>query len=124
MSLAFLFKKGWHTATIRNQEKVWIAEQKHEEEEQRIRDLQKQVEEERQLQELQGVTTKREDRVDWMYEGAMQVRAETDAKEADEYLLGKTFKGKQVRAATALLGGLSEMHGNESKDRRALGDKV
>mmetsp|Transcript_2468 Transcript_2468/g.3351 ORF Transcript_2468/g.3351 Transcript_2468/m.3351 type:complete len:369 (+) Transcript_2468:33-1139(+) len=91
MSLAFLFKKGWHTSTIKNQEKVWLAEQKHEAEQQRIRDLQKQVEEERQvreLQELQGVRLKGDDRIDWMYEGTMKSR-EDEAKEAESYLLGK-----------------------------------
>lgn len=98
MSLAFLAKKGWHTATLRNQEKVWVAERAHEEEQQRIRDLQKQVEEERQIRELREMQggQKPEDRINWMYEGPMQTRGDADEKEAEDYLLGKAFKGKQA----------------------------
>jgi len=36
MALKFLNKKGWHTGSIRNVEKVWKAEQKHEAEQEKI----------------------------------------------------------------------------------------
>ncbi len=52
MSLAFLSKKSFHTSTIKNVEKVWIAEQKAAEEKKRMNELQKQLTEERQVMEL------------------------------------------------------------------------
>ncbi|CAM9504672.1 unnamed protein product [Choristocarpus tenellus] len=97
MSLAFLFKKTWHTSTLQNQEKVWIAEQKDAAEKQRIAELTKQVEEERQVRELEemqaagGHAAERKERIDWMYEGPMQSSQDRQA-EANEYLLGKEFK--------------------------------
>lgn len=36
MSLAFLAKKGWHTATLKNVEKVWAAEEEQKKEQQKI----------------------------------------------------------------------------------------
>ena len=52
MSLKFLAKKSWHTTTINNVERVWIAEQKAEKEGKKLAELQKQIEEERQIKEL------------------------------------------------------------------------
>ena len=43
MSLAFLAKKSWHTANLKNVEKVWIAEQQHKQEEKRLAELKKQI---------------------------------------------------------------------------------
>ncbi|CAM9819179.1 unnamed protein product [Discosporangium mesarthrocarpum] len=99
MSLAFLFKKTWHTSTFANQEKVWIAEQKDAAEKKRIAELTKQVEEEREVRELEemqaagGHRQERKERIDWMYEGPMQSTQDRQA-EAHEYLLGKEFKLK------------------------------
>jgi len=53
--LAFLNKKNWHTARIQNIEKVWLAEQKAKQEEQRMKELQKKLEEERAIEELRRV---------------------------------------------------------------------
>eukprot|EP00954_Amorphochlora_amoebiformis_P001438 110271-Amorphochlora_amoeboformis.AAC.1 len=105
MSLAFLNKKSWHTATIRvrsnddirshNAERVWKAEQKQKAEQRKIEQLLKEKEEERQIEELRrlqaasGLNIKTHgDRVDWMYEG---VHAQGPTSE--EYLLGKKFEG-------------------------------
>lgn len=82
-------KKSWHPSTLRNIERVWKAEQKHEVEKQKIEQLQKELAEERAREEIQayaedqGVVKKREERLDWMYQGpaAMVNR--------DEYLLGR-----------------------------------
>eukprot|EP00644_Phytophthora_capsici_P014898 jgi/Phyca11/536854/estExt2_fgenesh1_pg.C_PHYCAscaffold_650032 len=101
MSLAFLSKKSWHTANLRNVEKVWIAEQKHAAEEKKVAELRKNIEEERQLQELRQLQAARGDksaaveRVDWMYEGPSAAREKT----AEEYLLGKEYKGEDEKAA-------------------------
>ncbi|KAG3076121.1 hypothetical protein PI124_g20083 [Phytophthora idaei] len=101
MSLAFLSKKSWHTANLRNVEKVWIAEQKHAAEEKKVAELRKNIEEERQLQELRQLQAARGDksaaveRLDWMYEGPSAAREKT----AEEYLLGKEYKGEDEKAA-------------------------
>ncbi|KAG7393830.1 RNA-splicing factor [Phytophthora pseudosyringae] len=101
MSLAFLSKKSWHTANLRNVEKVWIAEQKHAAEEKKVAELRKNIEEERQLQELrqlqaaQGDKSAALERLDWMYEGPSAAREKT----AEEFLLGKEYKGEDETAA-------------------------
>ncbi|KAG2524437.1 hypothetical protein JM16_004951 [Phytophthora kernoviae] len=101
MSLAFLAKKSWHTANLRNVEKVWIAEQKHAAEEKKVAELRKNIEEERQLQELrqlqasQGNKSAAIERVDWMYEGPSAAREKT----AEEFLLGKEYNGEDEKVA-------------------------
>mmetsp|Transcript_33307 Transcript_33307/g.61929 ORF Transcript_33307/g.61929 Transcript_33307/m.61929 type:complete len:455 (-) Transcript_33307:457-1821(-) len=95
MSLAFLNKKSWHTATLKNAERVWKAEQKQKAELRKMEQLRKEKEEERQIEELRrlqaasGLNIKTHgERVDWMYEG---VHAQGPTSE--EYLLGKKFEG-------------------------------
>lgn len=93
MSLAFLAKKSWHTANLKNVEKVWIAEEKFKDEQKKVEELKKQIEEERQIQELRdlqlanGQKSNKRERVDWMYDGPMANTNNT----AEEYLLGKEF---------------------------------
>uniref|UniRef100_A0A6U5MLP7 CBF1-interacting co-repressor CIR N-terminal domain-containing protein n=1 Tax=Calcidiscus leptoporus TaxID=127549 RepID=A0A6U5MLP7_9EUKA len=86
MSLSFLSKKPWHTATVRNVEKVWAAEEKEKEEQRKLEAYRKDIEEERQkaeLRQLQEETGRvaKSNRVDWLYE--------TPAPDAKDYLLGK-----------------------------------
>ena len=89
MSLAFLSKKSWHVTNFTNQESVWKAEQVKAEENRKLDEWKMKREEERQIEELrrlqhesgQGVTAKRQERVDFLYE------QQTTKKE--EYLLGK-----------------------------------
>lgn len=80
-----------------NVEKVWIAEQKADQERRKLDELQKQLEEERQIQELRqlqaanGQSIKVVDTsLDWMYEGPSA--AVVQNQQAEEYLLGKVFK--------------------------------
>ena len=47
-SLAFLHKKTWHTANLKNVEKVWAAEEEQKKEEQKLERWKKEREEERQ----------------------------------------------------------------------------
>eukprot|EP00871_Galdieria_phlegrea_P000654 jgi/Galph1/158/GphlegSOOS_G4998.1 len=92
-ALQFLNKKSWHTATLKNNEKVWLAEQKAEEEKKRIDELRKQLEDERHFQELRRLQVqsgqldpsalKQEERVEWLYEWGK------DKDEEEQYLLGK-----------------------------------
>uniref|UniRef100_UPI0037E8CC50 pre-mRNA-splicing factor CWC25 homolog n=1 Tax=Semicossyphus pulcher TaxID=241346 RepID=UPI0037E8CC50 len=82
-------KKSWHPQTMKNIERVWKAEQKYEAERKKIEELQKELKEERTREEMTkyaeetGAIKKKDDRLDWMYQGpAGQVSR-------DEYLLGR-----------------------------------
>ncbi|XP_033829687.1 pre-mRNA-splicing factor CWC25 homolog [Periophthalmus magnuspinnatus] len=88
-------KKSWHPQTMKNIERVWKAEQKHEAERKKIEELQKELKEERAREEMtryaeeKGAIKKKDDRLDWMYQGpAGQVSR-------DEYLLGRPID-KQI----------------------------
>ncbi|XP_005874741.1 PREDICTED: pre-mRNA-splicing factor CWC25 homolog [Myotis brandtii] len=82
-------KKSWHPQTLRNVEKVWKAEQKHEAERKKIEELQLELREERAREEMQryaedvGAVKKKEEKLDWMYEGPGGM------VNRDEYLLGR-----------------------------------
>ncbi|XP_048021014.1 pre-mRNA-splicing factor CWC25 homolog isoform X2 [Megalobrama amblycephala] len=88
-------KKSWHPQTLKNIERVWKAEQKHEAERKKIEELQKELKEERAREEMTryaqetGAVKKKDDRLDWMYQGpAGQISRE-------EYLLGRPID-KQI----------------------------
>lgn len=88
-------KKSWHPQTMKNIERVWKAEQKYEAERKKIEELQKELKEERAREEMTrfaeeaGSIKKKDDRLDWMYQGpAGQVSR-------DEYLLGRAID-KQI----------------------------
>ena len=53
MGLKFLNKKGWHTGSFRNIEKVWKAEQKEVEEKKKLEELKKQIAADREAEEFQ-----------------------------------------------------------------------
>jgi hypothetical protein len=94
--LAFLSKKSWHTKNLANQEKVWIAQQRLEQEVQKTAELSRQIQQEREQDELDKIAGKtgRLDRgIDWMYSGQHKYTEEQEAKEAEEYLLGKQVVG-------------------------------
>ncbi|CAB1344949.1 unnamed protein product [Coregonus sp. 'balchen'] len=88
-------KKSWHPQTMKNIERVWKAEQKHEAEVKKIEELQKELRDERAREDITrfaqqtGALKKKEDRLDWMYQGpGGQVSR-------DEYLLGRPID-KQI----------------------------
>ncbi|XP_037329139.1 pre-mRNA-splicing factor CWC25 homolog [Pungitius pungitius] len=88
-------KKSWHPQTMKNIERVWKAEQKHDAECKKIEELQKELKDERAREEITrfaqqaGSIKKKDDRLDWMYQGpAGQVSR-------DEYLLGRAID-KQI----------------------------
>lgn len=88
-------KKSWHPQTMKNIERVWKAEQKHEAERKKIEELQKELKDERAREEItkfaqeSGALKKKDDRLDWMYQGpGGQVSR-------DEYLLGRPID-KQI----------------------------
>ncbi|XP_048470614.1 pre-mRNA-splicing factor CWC25 homolog isoform X2 [Rhincodon typus] len=82
-------KKSWHPQTLKNVERVWKAEQKHEAEKKKIEELQKELREERAREEMQryaedsGAVKKKSDRLDWMYQGPSSM------VNKEEYLLGR-----------------------------------
>ena len=97
--LAFLSKKSWHTKNKANQEKVWIAEQKKEEETAKANELAREIQQEREAEEfnrIAGTKTIKDRGIDWMYqEGTLTDLAKEDAsKKAEEYLLGKEYVEK------------------------------
>ncbi|XP_062844183.1 pre-mRNA-splicing factor CWC25 homolog isoform X2 [Trichomycterus rosablanca] len=88
-------KKSWHPQTLKNIERVWKAEQKHEAEQKKIEELQKQLRDERAREEITkyaqetGALKRKDERLDWMYQGpGGQISRE-------EYLLGRPID-KQV----------------------------
>nr|AAM14907.1 hypothetical protein [Arabidopsis thaliana]AAM14962.1 hypothetical protein [Arabidopsis thaliana] len=69
MALKFLNKKGWHTGSIRNVEKVWKAEQKHEAEQEKIEERS----EFRAIQEQAGLVPRRPERLEFLYDPELAV---------------------------------------------------
>lgn len=88
-------KKSWHPQTLKNIERVWKAEQKHEAERKKIEELQKELKEERAREEMTryaqetGAVKKKDDRLDWMYQGP------SGQISRDEYLMGRPID-KQI----------------------------
>ncbi|XP_071448045.1 pre-mRNA-splicing factor CWC25 homolog isoform X1 [Hetaerina americana] len=85
-------KKSWHPSTMKNMEKVWKAEQKHEQEKKKIAELQREIREEREREEIRkfaedgGVVEKKDEfKLDWMYKGPGGVVSRED------YLLGRAI---------------------------------
>lgn len=82
-------KKSWHPSTLRNIERVWKAEQVRDQEKAKIEQLQKELQEERNKQEMRqyaenkGVIKKRDERLDWMYQGVAGL------VDREQYLLGR-----------------------------------
>ncbi|XP_046385513.1 pre-mRNA-splicing factor CWC25 homolog [Ischnura elegans] len=85
-------KKSWHPSTMKNMEKVWKAEQRHEQEKKKIAELQREIREEREREEIRkfaedgGVIEKKDElKLDWMYKGPGGVVSRED------YLLGRAI---------------------------------
>ncbi|CAH2067097.1 unnamed protein product, partial [Iphiclides podalirius] len=89
-------KKAWHPNTLKNQERVWKAEQAAAEEKKRIMELQRERAEERDRENLNeiakraagGGSSSVENRLHWMYD-------KPDKKgQHEDYLLGKSIDSK------------------------------
>ncbi|XP_034098980.1 pre-mRNA-splicing factor CWC25 homolog [Drosophila albomicans] len=85
-------KKSWHPHTMKNQERVWKAEQAKQEEQRKLDDLRKEINEERDREELRrlgensGVLSSNnggEAKLEWMYKN------NTELINREEYLLGR-----------------------------------
>lgn len=55
MAMKFLNKKGWHTGSFRNIEKVWKAEKKQEAEQKKIDEIRLQIQQEKERSEFQAI---------------------------------------------------------------------
>lgn len=94
-------KKSWHTATLRNIEKVWKLETEAEDERKKFEILRKEKEKERQLAEFRRLhqqstgASHKEQRMDWMYGGTGGSSGGgsggnmVNAQLHEEYLLGR-----------------------------------
>ena len=98
MGLSFLNKKTWHPGSFGNIEKVWIAEQKHREQEKKQIENMKKLKEERQIEELKKlqveaglIPASHLQRLDWMYQGP---ECTSNIITAEEVLIGKSLKEK------------------------------
>jgi hypothetical protein len=100
MSLKFLYKKGFHTARLDIQDKVWQAEQKRDEEARKTAELRRQIEDERAVQDLRaqmgggnvnGAST--DTGLEWMYAGVRKSVAEKQ-DESEAFLTGKKAVGE------------------------------
>ncbi|KAK3908951.1 Pre-mRNA-splicing factor CWC25-like protein [Frankliniella fusca] len=111
-------KKSWHPHTMKNQERVWKAEQKDSEEKKRIAELQREIIAERDKEDMQkfaensGVVKKKDDvKLEWMYKGPSQ------SVNHEEYLLGKAIDKNFERYN-------NEQRGGPSQDEESLPDAV
>lgn len=98
-------KKHFHPLTQENLERVWKAEEKKRKEEERIAQLQQEIQIERQKETFEqqaiesGLKKKKKECVDWMYAGQQTV-------DTDAYLLGKKID-KNIDAGKEDAQGLS-----------------
>lgn len=111
-------KKSWHPHTMKNQERVWKAEQKDSEEKRRIAELQREINAERDKEEMQkfaedaGVLKKKDDvKLEWMYKGPSK------SINHEDYLLGKAIDKNFERYN-------NEQRGGPSQDEESLPDAV
>lgn len=84
-------KKSWHPQTMKNQERVWKAEQANAAEKRKLQELQQEISNERNREELKRIGQKsgalapdHDKRLEWMYKGP------ESSLNRDEYLLGRT----------------------------------
>ncbi|KFM23213.1 Pre-mRNA-splicing factor CWC25 [Auxenochlorella protothecoides] len=99
--MAFLNKKTWHPGRVQNMEEVWKREQVASKEEQKVRDLQKQIAEERAREELHSMAQAagvkvRNDRLDWMYQGGVMAKKEADSRVATQGVGSSDDPGAQA----------------------------
>ncbi len=101
--------KDWHVSTYANKKAVADAEREAEDEKRKIELIKKGIHEKKAQEDIDaaqtkaGLTVKKSNRIDWMYEG--QERAKSSKKEA--YMLGKPIEETQAskEAVTAMKAG-------------------
>ena len=122
MSLKFLYKKGFHTARLDIQDKVWQAEQKRDEEARKTAELRRQIEDERAVQDLRaqmgGGGPSADTGLEWMYAGVRKSAAEKQ-DEDEAFLTGKKAVGeKEGKAAKVAIG--ADFDSNKLSSKRLV----
>lgn len=107
---------------MKNQERVWKEERKAIDERKRTQQLLKEKAEERQIEELQKMGGKREERVDWLYAAPASGSGPNEG-ELEQYLLGKKsveqlFKDKDRQKVSPVVTQLT--HADRSLQMEAL----
>ncbi|WVZ92302.1 hypothetical protein U9M48_038379 [Paspalum notatum var. saurae] len=87
MALKFLNKKGWHTGSLRNIERVWKAEQAEEAEKRKTEELKKQVAAEKEKAEFRAMQVRAglrpaQERLDFLYESGLAVGKSSEGFQA------------------------------------------
>ena len=132
--LAFLNGKGFHPSSVKNVEKVWLAEEAKKKEDKRLAEYKKQIREQRHLEELAALgdadgaaaSDKLKRRgVAWMYEGpsgsAMAAEREEDLLLGRASVEIKEEKGGGVEALEAVgASGVAGEMGAQGGSRRRL----
>lgn len=84
-----LIGNSWLTQALQQQERVWKQEKAAIDERKRTQQLLKEQAEERQIQELQRLGGKVDDRVEWLYNAAGSSGQVQNNEDMEAYLLGK-----------------------------------
>lgn len=86
MGLDYLMKKVWHPGSMKNIEKVWLAEEKQREIDHKHLEMKKKLQEERHNEELKKLQVEAGliprshlDRMDWMYDWGNRVQNDKNA---------------------------------------------
>lgn len=134
--MAFLNKKTWHPGRVQNMEEVWKREQEASKEDQKMKDLQKQIAEERAKEEMMQVAEAagvkvRSDRLDWMYQGGVGARQEADQRQEAVTTLGgagagnsKTAREEQEEGLTGRAGAVAALPSFYSEDTPASANEM
>ena len=124
--LAFLNKKGFHTGTFNNQERVWKVEQQKKAEQAKLEEIKRQIAEERQVMDLQdaqmgadGKKKRKAQRVAWLYEVPM-----SGQDDQDQYLLGEkeATEHENLKADKGDMEKLEEMQAPTTQHRNTESD--
>jgi len=120
MGLSFLNKKTWHPGSFANIEKVWIAEQKHREQERKQIENIKKLKEERQIEELKKmqveaglIPVSHLQRLDWIYQAP---ECTSNITTAEEFLLGKPLKEEKQEEKRHFTPVFQESYSNPSNE--------
>jgi len=104
--LSFLSKKSWHTSNLKNQERVWVEEQRKEAEDAKLEEFKAQLEEERELDRLRELQEnsgliKRDahakGKLAWMYRGTEDEKQEKELTAECPRKRAATAGGAQAR---------------------------
>eukprot|EP00948_MAST-09A_sp_MAST-9A-sp1_P001871 g1871.t1 len=120
-SLSFLNKKGFHTGTFQNQERVWLAEQRKKEEERKLAEKQKELKEERERDEIRKLREKagikpdeKDKRIAWMYDHTVMHRHDDDNVDPETKLEKALEEAEASSGSKVREGGVHSVVGTSS----------